>query len=68
MSDAPQKPPAGEVELLGLGDRVEAVFRALGATKSRMEVLAMVLGWDNCGCEDRKEWLNAIGKKLGIGG
>jgi hypothetical protein len=65
MTDAPQLP---EHELRGLGDRVEAIFAALGATKSRMDVLAMVLGWDNCGCEDRKEWLNAIGKRLGVGG
>lgn len=60
--------PLSDEQAKGLGDMVESMFAALGATKTRMEVLAMALGWDDCKCEDRKEWLNSLGRRLGFGG
>lgn len=48
---------------LGLGDIVASGLAAVGITKER--VSAVVGG--PCGCEERQEQLNALGRRLGIG-
>ena len=47
----------------GLGDIVAAGLSAVGITKQRVE--ALVGG--PCGCAERQEALNALGRSLGIG-
>jgi hypothetical protein len=47
----------------GLGDMVAAGLSAVGITKERVSKLA---GGD-CGCQQRQEALNALGRKIGIG-
>ena len=48
----------------GLGDMVAAGLSAIGITKERVEA---VVGGD-CGCRQRQEALNRLGRKLGVGG
>lgn len=48
----------------GLGDMVAAGLSAVGITKQRVSKL---LG-RNCGCEERQDFLNHLGRKFGIGG
>lgn len=47
----------------GLGDMVAAGLSSVGITKDRVSAL---VGRD-CGCRERQEWLNAMGRKVGIG-
>jgi len=47
----------------GLGDMVAAGLSAIGITKERV---SKVVGGD-CGCKQRQEALNALGRKIGIG-
>lgn len=47
----------------GLGDMVAAGLSAVGVTKERV---SKALG-KPCDCPKRQEWLNAVGKLLGIG-
>ena len=47
----------------GLGDYVANALAAVGITKERVE--AVVGG--PCGCSERAEQLNELGRKLGIG-
>ena len=47
----------------GLGDMVAAGLSAVGVTKERVSKL---LG-KPCNCEQRRQALNALGRKLGIG-
>jgi hypothetical protein len=47
----------------GLGDMVAAGLSAIGITKERVSALA---GGD-CGCSERQEKLNGLGRKIGIG-
>lgn len=47
----------------GLGDMVAAGLEAVGVTKERVSRL---VGGD-CGCQQRQQQLNEIGRKLGIG-
>lgn len=46
----------------GLGDMAAAILETVGVTKGRVQA---VLG--GCGCEQRQQWLNEVGYKLGIG-
>lgn len=48
----------------GLGDMVAAGLSSVGITKDRV---AAVVGRD-CGCAERQDWLNRLGRRLGIGG
>jgi len=48
----------------GLGDRVHAGLAAVGITPERV---AAALGVDDCGCEERRAWLNEAGYAVGIG-
>jgi hypothetical protein len=48
----------------GLGDRVHSALAAVGITPERV---AAVLGVDDCGCEQRQQWLNEAGYAVGIG-
>jgi hypothetical protein len=47
----------------GLGDMVAAGLSAIGITKERVSA---VVGGD-CGCANRQEALNALGRRVGIG-
>lgn len=47
----------------GLGDMVAAGLSAVGITKDRVSAIA---GGD-CGCVERQEWLNRLGRMIGIG-
>ena len=53
-------PPAGP----GLGDMVAAGLAAVGITPERV---SKVLGVKDCGCGKRKQALNELGRKFGIG-
>jgi len=49
----------------GLGDRLAAALEAIGITKARVSA---ALGVKDCGCGERQDALNALGRKiLGIG-
>ena len=48
----------------GLGDYVHDALGAVGITPERV---AAALGVDDCGCEERREWLNQAGYAVGIG-
>lgn len=47
----------------GLGDMVASGLSAVGITKERV---SRAIG-KPCGCENRQQWLNEAGKRLGIG-
>jgi hypothetical protein len=48
----------------GLGDYVHAGLSAVGITPERV---AAALGVDDCGCDERRAWLNQAGYAVGIG-
>lgn len=52
----------------GLGDIVAAGLDAVGITKERVQAVASRVGIKDCGCKQRQQRLNELGKKLGIGG
>jgi hypothetical protein len=52
-----------DVKGFGLGDFVASGLAAVGITKERVE--AIVGG--PCGCQQRQEALNELGRKIGIG-
>lgn len=41
----------------GLGDTVEKITKATGI-KQLAELAAEAMGYDDCGCDKRKSWLN----------
>jgi hypothetical protein len=51
----------------GLGDLAAEFFASLGITEERYKAMKVALDLDPmCGCADRRKWLNAMGKKLGV--
>lgn len=46
----------------GLGDMVAAGLSAIGITKERVE---RIVGGP-CGCDERQEWLNQVGRDMGL--
>lgn len=48
----------------GLGDHLHAGLGAVGITPERV---AAALGVEDCGCEQRRQWLNEAGYAIGIG-
>jgi hypothetical protein len=48
----------------GLGDMVAATLASVGITAERVSA---ALGVNDCGCKQRQEQLNALGRRLGIG-
>lgn len=48
----------------GLGDRVASTLAAVGITKERV---AAAIGVEDCGCQQRQQWLNELGHRIGIG-
>ena len=48
----------------GLGDYVHTALSAVGITPERV---ADALGVDDCGCHERRVWMNEIGHAVGIG-
>jgi hypothetical protein len=51
----------------GLGDMVAAGLSAVGVTKERAQAVATAVGVKDCGCKNRQERLNQLGRRLGIG-
>jgi len=51
----------------GLGDVVESVLKSVGVTKERVSKAASMVGVKDCGCEKRKQYLNEVGKLIGLG-
>jgi len=45
-----------------LGDKVEYIINiiTLGKGKDIAQWIAIKLGYEDCGCDDRKNWLNEI--------
>jgi hypothetical protein len=54
---------SGKPQPMGLGDMVAAGLSVIGITKERVSAL---VGGD-CGCEQRQEWVNELGRAVGIG-
>jgi hypothetical protein len=52
----------------GLGDLVAAAFASVGITKDRAQAVAELAGFEDCGCAQRQERLNDLGRMVGIGG
>lgn len=52
----------------GLGDRVAAALDSVGVTKDRVQAVARRVGIKDCGCKQRQQALNRIGRRLGLGG
>jgi hypothetical protein len=48
----------------GLGDYVHAALSAVGITPERVSA---AMGVNDCGCDERREWLNQVGHAVGIG-
>ena len=51
----------------GLGDLVAIAFASVGITQDRAQLAAAYVGMADCGCGQRREHLNAIGRRIGIG-
>jgi len=51
----------------GLGDMVATGLAAVGITKERAQAVANAVGVKDCGCKQRQQALNALGRRLGIG-
>jgi len=51
----------------GLGDYVSDVLRLFGITKERAQAVSSAVGVKDCGCSQRQEALNELGRKIGIG-
>ena len=45
------------MESIGVGDTIEKLTKFTGL-KSLTELGARAMGYDDCGCNGRKEWLN----------
>jgi hypothetical protein len=54
--------PIETVQSAGLGDTIEKITKATGI-KAAVELFSSVTGLD-CGCDERKETLNKLFKKL----
>lgn len=51
----------------GLGDLAAAGLSAIGVTTSRADRLSRAIVGSPCGCEGRRQLMNRIGQRLGIG-
>tara|TARA_R110002020_G_scaffold187046_1_gene385133 strand:+ start:835 stop:993 length:159 start_codon:yes stop_codon:yes gene_type:complete len=45
------------MELKGIGDSIEQFTRTTGL-KTLTEIASKAMGYEDCGCNDRKNWLN----------
>lgn len=51
----------------GLGDWIAACLRRCGITRYRYQRIKKSLGLNpSCKCEQRQEWLNRFGKRVGL--
>lgn len=50
----------------GLGDIVASALSSVGITKDRVQKVASLVGIKDCGCKQRQEALNRLGKTLGF--
>jgi hypothetical protein len=58
----------GRKEVVRLGDRVEAALSAVGITQEKWLDAKETIGLPRtCNCAARKDWLNALDDKLGLG-
>lgn len=53
---------------IGLGDAVAMLFSSVGVTKERAKAVAQAFGFEDCGCAERQEALNALPFRLTISG
>lgn len=67
-TDEPIEHRCGDSQVVRLGDRIEAALGKIGVTKEKYR------GWKEelrlpptCNCERRKEWLNRLDEKVGLG-
>lgn len=51
----------------GFGDRVASALSAVGITKARAQAVAQAVGIEDCGCAERQQRLNELGRLVGIG-
>jgi hypothetical protein len=51
----------------GLGDRIASALSAAGITKARAQAVAKAVGLEGCGCAERQQLLNELGRRIGIG-
>lgn len=51
----------------GLGDLAASGLSAIGVTAARADRLIRAVGGKSCGCNDRRQLMNRIGQRLGIG-
>lgn len=64
--DQPRATVGSEV---GLGDLAAGFFASLGITEERYRSAKATLHLDpHCGCADRRQWLNDVGRQLGVDG
>jgi hypothetical protein len=49
---------------IGLGDRVASALSSVGITE---QAIKSVTGAGDCGCKNRREALNKLGRSIGIG-
>jgi hypothetical protein len=67
-SDEPIEHRCGVTQVVRLGDRIEAAFGKIGVTKEKYRGWKEVLGLPPaCRCKERKEWLNRLDEKVGLG-
>ena len=62
----PNNPAYPRPREMGLGDWVAKTLGDAGITKERVQRLANAIGIEDCGCEQRQEWLNKMGEKVGF--
>ena len=48
----------------GLGDIVASATAAIGITPERANSVAQTFGFEDCGCDERKLFLNRIGSRF----
>lgn len=48
----------------GLGDVVASGLSAIGITKQRAKAAAALVGFKDCGCDERRRKLNALGQLI----
>jgi len=51
---------SGDTGIRGVGDIVEKGLASIGITKRRVQVLASLVGIEDCGCEERQAALNSM--------
>lgn len=48
----------------GLGDMVASAAAAIGVTPERADSVAQAFGFEGCGCDERRLFLNRVGSRF----